>query len=113
MSLLCLWIFNHVLTVCHPMFEELFWTLAIRGVWTPQARVLFDIHAVDTDTQSFCDHIPMAALSSAVCDNKHRLVKTVELLLPPSVCQLMICWDVTHVQYQVASRNVVIYTNEI
>ena len=95
------------------MFQELFWTLAIRGVWIPQAKVLFDIRAVDTDTQSFCDHIPMAALSSAVCDKKHRLVKTVELLLPPSVCQLMICWGVTHVQSQVASHNVVIYTNEI
>ena len=65
------------------MFQELFWTLAIPGVWIAQAKVLFGIRAVDTDTQSFCDHIPMAALSSAVCDKKHRLVKTVELLLPP------------------------------
>ena len=40
-------------------------------MWIPQAEVLFDIHVVDTDTHSICDHIPTAVLSSAVCDKKH------------------------------------------
>ena len=69
--------------------------LCVQGVWVPQVEVLFDICLIDTETQSFCDHIPMTVLSSAVCDKSmHRLVKTIELLLPPSMCQLMVCWDV-------------------
>ena len=28
--------------------------LYVRGVWIPQSEALFDIHVVDTDTQSYC-----------------------------------------------------------
>ena len=46
--------------------------LCIRGVRIPQAEVLFDIHMVDTDAQSYYDCSPMAVLSSAECNKKQK-----------------------------------------
>ena len=39
--------------------------LCVQGVWIFQAEMLFNIHVVDTDAQSYCHHTPMAVLSTA------------------------------------------------
>ena len=39
--------------------------LDIRGVWQPQADVLFDIRVIDTSTQSYQSHSPQTVLASA------------------------------------------------
>ena len=39
--------------------------LCIRGVWVPQAEVLFDIRVVDTDARSYRNRTPLAVLCSA------------------------------------------------
>ena len=40
--------------------------LCIRGVWVPQAKALFDIRIVDTDTWSYRDRTPLAVLCSVI-----------------------------------------------
>ena len=66
-------------------------------VWIPQAEALSDIHATDTDAQSYRDHTPMAVLSFASMIKSrhiHRLVETIELPSLPCVCWLMVRWHV-------------------
>ena len=33
--------------------------LCVRGVWLPQVKVLFDVHVIDTDAQSYLRHPPL------------------------------------------------------
>ena len=33
--------------------------LCVQGLWLPQAEVLFDVHVIDTDTQSYLRHPPL------------------------------------------------------
>ena len=37
-----------------------------------QAEALFDIRVVDTDSQPYCDRTPVAVLSTAEYDKKHK-----------------------------------------
>ena len=46
--------------------------LGIRGVWQPQAEVLFDIHVIDTDAQSYQSHSPQSVLASAEAEKKRK-----------------------------------------
>lgn len=39
--------------------------LAVRGVWTPQTEVLFDIHVADTDARSYLNQTPLNVLTNA------------------------------------------------
>jgi len=42
--------------------------LGIRGVWSPQSKVLFDIRVCNTDTQSYLNHTPASILLRAECE---------------------------------------------
>ena len=46
--------------------------LCAREVLVPQADALFDICVVETDTQSYHGHNPMAILSTAERDEKQK-----------------------------------------
>ena len=46
--------------------------LGVRGVWEPQAMVLFDIRVVDTDARSYLSHSPSAVLASAEAEKKRK-----------------------------------------
>jgi len=46
--------------------------LGIRGVWQPQAEVLFNIRMTDTDTQSYQSHTPQSVLASTEKDKKRK-----------------------------------------
>ena len=44
--------------------------LAVRGIWLPQAKALFDIRVSDTDAQSYRNHSPREVLQSAEREKK-------------------------------------------
>ena len=46
--------------------------LSARGVWEPQALVLFDICVVNTDAKSYLSHSPIAVLASAETEKKRK-----------------------------------------
>ena len=46
--------------------------LDVRGIWEPQAIVLFDIHVVDTDARSYLSHSPSAVLALAETEKKRK-----------------------------------------
>ena len=50
--------------------EALIADLGARGVWKPQAMVLFDICVVDTDAKSYLSHSPVAVLASAEAEKR-------------------------------------------
>ena len=52
--------------------EALIADLGTRGVWEPQAMVLFDIRVVDTDVKSYLSHSPVAVLASAEAEKKRK-----------------------------------------
>ena len=72
--------------------------LYVQGVWVSQAETLLDIHVVDTDTQSYHDHTPMAVLHTVEHDKKQKYSQAYQAcratFTPPCVCQIMVCWDV-------------------
>ena len=55
-----------------PVTPALVADLSVRGVWTPQSEVLFDIRIVDTDAQSYCSRPPMDVLSAAEEEKKRK-----------------------------------------
>ena len=52
--------------------------LAVRGVWSPQVDVLFDIRVTDTDASSYGDQTPMAILKRAEAQKKEKYLKACE-----------------------------------
>ena len=52
--------------------ETLIADLCVCGVWLPQAEVLFDIHVVDTDAQSYLHHAPSRVLLNAEVEKKNK-----------------------------------------
>ena len=52
--------------------EVLITDLCVRGVWLPQAEVLFDICIIDTDTQSYLGQSPTQVLSAAENEKKRK-----------------------------------------
>ena len=52
--------------------EALIANLNARGVWEPQAMVLFDICVVDTDAKSYLSHSPVVVLASAEAEKKRK-----------------------------------------
>ena len=55
-----------------PAEETLVADLSVRGVWLPQAEVLFDVHVVDTDAQSYLSHTPKSVLLRAEIEKKRK-----------------------------------------
>ena len=39
--------------------------MAIQGVWMPRAKALFDVRVINTDAQSYSNHMPQDVLQSA------------------------------------------------
>ena len=56
--------------------ETLIVDLCVHGVWLPRAEVLFDIHVINTDAQSYLHHTP-----SRVC-LMLRLKRRISMLMP-------------------------------
>ena len=52
--------------------EALIVDLGARGVWEPQAMVLFAICVVDTDAKSYLSHSSVAVLASAEAEKKRK-----------------------------------------
>ena len=52
--------------------ETLIADLCVRGVWLPQAEVLFDIRVIDTDAQSYLHHTPGRVLLNAEVEKKNK-----------------------------------------
>ena len=46
--------------------------LGIWGVWSPQTKVLFNVHVCDTDTQSYLGHTPALVLLKAEAEKKSK-----------------------------------------
>ena len=46
--------------------------LAIRGVWTPQTKALFDVRVIDTDTRSYQHQTPHADSAAWLMQKKKR-----------------------------------------
>ena len=46
--------------------------LCVKQMMIPQSKILFDIRAADTDTQSYHDRIPFSVLSSAKHKKKRK-----------------------------------------
>ena len=52
--------------------EALIEDFGARGVWEPQAMVLFNIHVVDTDARSYLSQSPGAVLTYAEAKKKRK-----------------------------------------
>ena len=52
--------------------EALIADLGARGVWEPQAMVLFDIRVVNTDAKSYLSHSAVAVLALAEAEKKRK-----------------------------------------
>ena len=52
--------------------------LAIWGVCLPQTEVLFDVSAIETDTQSYSDRTPREVLRVAECERKTKFMAACE-----------------------------------
>ena len=68
--------------------ETLIAGLCVRGVWLPRAEVLFDIHVVDTDTQSYLLHAPSRVMLNVEVEKKNNYTRFVlldVLILHPCV----------------------------
>ena len=50
----------------------------MRGVWQPQADVLFDIHVIDTDAQSHAHHSVNAVLAMALKEKKRKYTQAAQ-----------------------------------
>ena len=52
--------------------------LGVRGLWAAQTEALFDIHVMDTDTQSYTSHTVDSVLLSAENETKNKYLDAVE-----------------------------------
>ena len=52
--------------------------LGVRGVWTPQAEVLFDVRVTDTDASSYVNRSVAAVLASAEEEKKRKYLFAAE-----------------------------------
>ena len=59
--------------------------LGVRGVWSPQIELLFDIRIMDSDAPSYKHRTPETALESAAKEKKRIYLKAVEDQFTPFV----------------------------
>ena len=55
-----------------PSGKTLVADLSVRGTWLPRAEALFDVHIVDTDTQSYLIHTPKSVFFGAEIEKKRK-----------------------------------------
>ena len=63
--------------------------LQVHGVSQPQVDVLFDVHVVDQDVPSHCNHLPQIVLCSAEAEKKQKYV---EACLACHACFMPLCF---------------------
>ena len=65
--------------------------LQVHGIWQPQVDVLFDVHVVETDAPTYCNHSPQIVLRSAEAVKKQKYL---EACLACYACFTPLCFSI-------------------